>query len=451
MKLTLKKTIASILCISMIPSMMTGCKKESTSYSHTDFAMGTVTNITLYGTSDDLEQTEQKIIDMEKKLEKQQLSWRLKSSQVSKINQKLEQNNGKTKVTGNLKNWLQQAIKISQDSYADGRNTVDPTIGALTKLWDFESSDPKVPDANKIKKAISGDLSENSQHVTVKDNGEILACDKNTKIDLGAYGKGIGTDEAIKMIKKDKEITGAMVALGGSIVVYGEKSDGSDWNVGIQDPNGKDGEVLGGIKVKSGTSISTSGDYEKTFTDKKTGKRYFHILDSKTGYSVKTDIRSCTIICDSGLNADGLSTACFSLGVKKSQKLLKKYNAKAVFVDNSKEALSCIRQNLEKTHLADRAIVIGQDCAGAINALDAKKMHFDIIFMDPPYHLDLEERIVPYLLQSSLVKAGSLIIVETALDTDVDYMYELGCEVERIKEYKTNRHVFLRVPSETEA
>ena len=207
MKLTLKKTIASILCISMIPSMMTGCKKESTSYSHTDFAMGTVTNITLYGTSDDLEQTEQKIIDMEKKLEKQQLSWRLKSSQVSKINQKLEQNNGKTKVTGNLKNWLQQAIKISQDSYADGRNTVDPTIGALTKLWDFESSDPKVPDANKIKKAISGDLSENSQHVTVKDNGEILACDKNTKIDLGAYGKGIGTDEAIKMIKKDKEIT----------------------------------------------------------------------------------------------------------------------------------------------------------------------------------------------------------------------------------------------------
>lgn len=63
--------------------------------------------------------------------------------------------------------------------------------------------------------------------------------------------------------QKDKEITGAMVALGGSIAVYGEKSDGSDWNVGIQDPNGKDGEVLGGIKVKSGTSISTSGDYEK--------------------------------------------------------------------------------------------------------------------------------------------------------------------------------------------
>ena len=112
MKLAFKKTIASILCITMVPVMMTGCKKKTTSYSHTDFAMGTVTNITLYGTSDNLEQTEQKIINMEKKLEKQQLSWRLKSSQVSKINQKLEKNNGQAKVTGSLKGWLQQAIKI---------------------------------------------------------------------------------------------------------------------------------------------------------------------------------------------------------------------------------------------------------------------------------------------------------------------------------------------------
>ena len=135
MKLAFKKTIASILCITMVPVMMTGCKKKTTSYSHTDFAMGTVTNITLYGTSDNLEQTEQKIINMEKKLEKQQLSWRLKSSQVSKINQKLEKNNGQAKVTGSLKGWLQQAIKISQDSYADGRNTVRSNDQTLTKLW----------------------------------------------------------------------------------------------------------------------------------------------------------------------------------------------------------------------------------------------------------------------------------------------------------------------------
>ena len=106
---------------------------------------------------------------------------------------------------------------------------------------------------------------------------------------------------------------------------------------------------------------------------------------------------------------------------------------------------------VEHTKMDDRSRVMPMDVMQALRRLEQAGRPFDIIFMDPPYHLDLEERIVPYLLQSSLVKAGSLIIVETALDTDVDYMYELGCEVERIKEYKTNRHVFLRVPGETEA
>ena len=124
--------------------------------------------------------------------------------------------------------------------------------------------------------------------------------------------------------------------------------------------------------------------------------------------------------------------------------------AYAVFVENSRKAASCIEDNIHFTKFDKVSRLMMTDAVTAVRTLEGK-YKFDIIFMDPPYHLDLEERIVPYLLQSSLVKTGSLIIVETALDTDVDYMYELGCEVERIKEYKTNRHVFLRVPGETEA
>ncbi len=123
----------------------------------------------------------------------------------------------------------------------------------------------------------------------------------------------------------------------------------------------------------------------------------------------------------------------------------------AVMVEKDREAVRCIKQNVQHTKMDDRSRVMPMDVMQALRRLEQAGQPFDIIFMDPPYHLDLEERIVPYLLQSSLVKVGSLIIVETALDTDVDYMYELGCEVERIKEYKTNRHVFLRVPGETEA
>lgn len=111
---------------------------------------------------------------------------------------------------------------------------------------------------------------------------------------------------------------------------------------------------------------------------------------------------------------------------------------KRIMVEKDREAVRCIKQNVQHTKMDDRSRVMPMDVMQALRRLEQAGRPFDIIFMDPPYHLDLEERIVPYLLQSSLVKAGSLIIVETALDTDVDYMYELGCEVERIKEYKTN-------------
>lgn len=334
MKRNWKKAFSIAVCIGMF-FMMYGCQRKTESYSHTDFAMGTAANITLYGTSSSLDKIEQKIIKKVKSIEKEQISWRLKDSQLAKMNAKLPQN-GSSSVKEPLKGWLSDALQISQDSNADGRNTVDPSIGKLTQLWDFESENPKVPSNEKIEKIIQGDLSENSYHVVIHNNGEISACDTETKFDLGAFGKGIGIDEIKKLLEKEEDVSGAMAALGGSILVYGEKPDGKAWNVGVQDPSGQDGEVLGNIKIKGDTFISTSGDYEKFFIDKKTGKKYFHILDSKTGYPVKTDITSCTIVCDSGINSDGLSTACFALGVEKSQKLLKKYNAKAIFVDKKK-------------------------------------------------------------------------------------------------------------------
>lgn len=151
------------------------------------------------------------------------------------------------------------------------------------------------------------------------------------------------------------------------------------------------------------------------------------------------DIAGCRFL-DLFSGSGGIAIEALSRGAKE-----------AVMVEKDREAVRCIKQNVQHTKMDDRSRVMPMDVMQALRRLEQAGQSFDIIFMDPPYHLDLEERIVPYLLQSSLVKAGSLIIVETALDTDVDYMYELGCEVERIKKYKTNRHVFLRVPGETEA
>lgn len=116
-----------------------------------------------------------------------------------------------------------------------------------------------------------------------------------------------------------------------------------------------------------------------------------------------------------------------------------------VFVENGREAVSCIKTNVKNTGFTDQSQVMAMDVMQALRRLETLGQPFDIIFMDPPYRKDFEAKIIPFLLQSSLVQEGTLIIIETALDTDISYMDTFSCQVERVKEYKTNRHVFLRV------
>ena len=148
-------------------------------------------------------------------------------------------------------------------------------------------------------------------------------------IDLGAAGKGAACDDAIA-VYETYPISGAVVAVGGSIGLYGEKPDGSLWAIAVRDPYGETlSEQLGVIETEA-VCVSTSGSYEKQFvTD---GVQYHHLLDPKTGYPAESGLVSVTVLHESGMTADMLSTACFVLGAEASGPLLAAYGADAVFV-----------------------------------------------------------------------------------------------------------------------
>lgn len=118
---------------------------------------------------------------------------------------------------------------------------------------------------------------------------------------------------------------------------------------------------------------------------------------------------------------------------------------KAVMIDNDSEAVRCIKENIKRTHFEDVAEVLKMDAVSALKKLDMAGNTFDIIFMDPPYNHDIEADILKFLADSALVHKDTLIIVETSLETDISYMYDMPYSVEKVKEYKTNRHVFIRI------
>lgn len=116
----------------------------------------------------------------------------------------------------------------------------------------------------------------------------------------------------------------------------------------------------------------------------------------------------------------------------------------ALFVEKDKKALSCIRENLQFTKLDKKARIIGSDCMYALRSLEKEKEKFQIIFLDPPYHQELEKRVLEYLSQSSLIDKETIIIIEASLKTDFSYVEKLGMEIVKQKQYKTNQHIFIR-------
>lgn len=120
---------------------------------------------------------------------------------------------------------------------------------------------------------------------------------------------------------------------------------------------------------------------------------------------------------------------------------------KAVLVENAKPACKCIRENLEFTRLDKDALVMECDCLTAINKLKGQYV-FDIIFMDPPYNNGHERIVLEHLVNSDIVDEYTKIIFEASLETKIDYLDEVGYEVTKIKEYKTNKHIFVRLKRE---
>ncbi len=282
-----------------------------------DVAMGTLTTAVIYTSGENLTG---KVIEEISHVEDDYISWRVEGSDIDKMNKSAGDANG-TAISDSTAGYLKQILELSQVS--DG--ALDPTIGRITRLWDIDGENPKVPQQSELEKLLADC---GYEKVKLQENQAFL--EANTSVDLGAVGKGIGCDVAVELLTENPEVSGAVISVGGSIVVYGEKPDGSDWQVAITNPD-DDTDYMGVLTLSGENYVSTSGDYEKYFEEN--GVRYHHIMDPATGYPAESGLVSVSILTDNGLLSDGLSTACFVLGIEKSLPVLEHYGAEAIFVD----------------------------------------------------------------------------------------------------------------------
>ena len=112
------------------------------------------------------------------------------------------------------------------------------------------------------------------------------------------------------------------------------------------------------------------------------------------------------------------------------------------FVEKEREAADCILENLKFTKFTDSATLLKQDVFSALSRIPEKEA--DLIFMDPPYGLEYEKKVLDSLRDVKYVTDNTILVIEADLFTDFSYVEEMGFTIFKQKKYKTNQHIFLR-------
>lgn len=188
---------------------------------------------------------------------------------------------------------------------------VDITIYPIVKAWGFTTSEYTIPQPSTI-----SDLLEKVGYnkVVFDGNTRTVSLPEGMEIDFGAVAKGYASDVCVKEMTSTG-VKSALINLGGNVCAIGTKTDGTPWNIAIKDPNNSD-KYLGLLSVAD-KAVVTSGGYERYFTGDD-GEVYWHIMDPSAGMPAKSGLISVTVICESGVYADGLSTALFVMGKERA-------------------------------------------------------------------------------------------------------------------------------------
>lgn len=295
------------LCIIIVLILLAGCSNEkgvveSQEISDSEFILGTIINIRIFdnGSEELIDLSFDRIRDIEAKM-----SRTLESSDIGRINLMNE-----ARISDETFEVIKKGIMYGEMS--QGKFNI--ALGPITDLWMIGTENARIPEQEEIELAL--------QYVDYKKikllENNVVSVEPNMKLDLGGIAKGYAADE-VERILVEHGVKSAIINLGGNIKVIGEKPDNTPFNIGIQNPVESRNNYLAILKVSDKTVV-TSGDYERFFVED--GNKYHHIFDSGTGYPHVTDVASVTVISDSSIDADALSTILYLMDVKEGIELI---------------------------------------------------------------------------------------------------------------------------------
>lgn len=117
--------------------------------------------------------------------------------------------------------------------------------------------------------------------------------------------------------------------------------------------------------------------------------------------------------------------------------------SKCVFCDHSFEAISIIHKNVEKAHMVEKSEIIKKDYQKALETL-VGKYQFDIIFVDPPYEINLGVTAIEKIISMGLLKQDGIILLETdCAKRELEGLKNINANVYDLRKYGRVQLIFL--------
>ena len=209
-----------------------------------------------------------------------------------------------TLLSGDLQAVLGAALVVGEAS----GGAYDVTVAPLVNLWGFGPDGPAqgVPSVAKIKAVLA---TIGQQHLQLDDTGTVVKS-QPVQVDLSSIAKGFGVD-AVAQILEDAGVTDYLAEVGGEMRLAGLSPRGDAWRVAIESPEPGQRSVALAFSATD-IAVATSGDYRNFF--EVDGTRYSHSIDARTGWPVRHDLVSVTVLHESAMWADAWATALTAVG-----------------------------------------------------------------------------------------------------------------------------------------
>lgn len=297
------------------------------------FAMDTVMDLTVYGSEGDLSAAEKRIYELENLF-----SATKEESDIYHLN-KL----GETDISSDTADIIASALELCR--MTDG--ALDISVYPAVRAWGFTSGEYRVPtddELDELKQLIGYD------RLQFDYEARHAALPEGFAIDLGSVAKGYAGDKICELLS-ERGVTSALLNLGGNVQALGTKPNGSMWRVAVQNPLG-DGSI-GRLEI-SDEAIITAGNYIRFF--EQDGVRYWHIIDPADAAPARSGLVSVSVVSQSGVFSDGISTALFVMGLEKAEEFWRENEGfEVIFVcDNGK---IFITEGLEKRFVPEDSAV----------------------------------------------------------------------------------------------